>query len=114
MAMIVQCDNQKCAQLQEAQLEIETNNVICAECGNVIKSISSFAKNTLKSLGQTTRNHKSTETYAIKCPSCSKTGQPKLNKEQIICAYCKKEFTALGEAFKLLLRTALKNANTDL
>lgn len=106
---IVNCDNKGCMKPQAARLEVSSDEVLCAECGNVIKNITSFTKRQLKSLGQTTKRAKTTQTYSVKCSSCEASGVPKIEKDKITCAACKKELTNLSDHFKILLKTVLNN-----
>ena len=109
MAFIIQCDNRGCLQTQAALLDVESNNVICAECGNTITNVTHFAKIQLKSLGQTTKRVKSQQTYSVKCNHCSASGVPTLAEDKLICKSCNKEITGLSSTFVTLLKSVLGN-----
>lgn len=109
MAFIIQCDNRGCLQSQAALLDVESNEVTCAECGNVIKNVTHFAKIQLKSLGQTTKRVKSQQTYSVKCNNCSASGTPVLADNILKCKSCNKELTNLSSTFVTLLKNVLGN-----
>jgi len=108
---IINCDNKGCMKPQAAQLNVLSDEVICIECGKSITNISSFAKRQLKSMGQTTKNKKSTETYSVKCQACEAIGMPVFKNNQFICKSCQKEITNLSDPFKILLMKVIRNEN---
>lgn len=110
MTFLIQCDNKGCFKLQNAQLNVETDQVHCADCNNVIKNITVFAKRQLKALGQTTKNQKTTKSFAVKCNHCDLLEQPTIEKNEFLCSGCKKPLQ-ISEPFKLILKENLKNAN---
>jgi ribosomal protein L34E len=106
MAFLVYCDNKGCFKQQEPTLDIASNEVHCAECGGVIKSITSFAKAQMKSLGQIKKATK--KAYSIKCDSCSKQEVPVLDGDSLTCAACKKPLNNVSKEFKPLIIQHLK------
>jgi len=111
MPVIINCDNKGCMKPQAAKLEILSNTVLCAECGNVIKDVTFFTKNTLKTLGQTTKREKTSEAYSVKCLKCEAEGVPYLEKDKLMCKICKQELTNISASFKIMLQSMLVNAN---
>lgn len=109
MSFLIQCDNKKCLQLQAAKLDKTSNEVICQECGESITNITYFAKQQLKSLGQTIDKTKSKETFAVKCSSCSAEGKPIILNDKFCCNNCKEELDNLSHSFKYLLKLHFKN-----
>jgi Zn finger protein HypA/HybF involved in hydrogenase expression len=100
MAMIITCTNKGCFKSSEALLDLNTNEVICRECGNPIQQVTSFAKVSLKSLGQTTKGQKKVRQLEFDCLSCNKKVQPMLKNGKIICSECKKEMENVPTTFK--------------
>lgn len=111
MPVIINCDNKGCMKPQAARLNLLDNTVLCDECGGKITNITSFTKNTLKTLGQTTKRVETNDTYAISCAKCEVKGTPVLDKGKFFCKACKKEHTNISEPFKLMLQSVLGNAN---
>ncbi len=111
MAFLIQCDNKGCMKLQNSQLDLSTNEVICMECGNSIKNITVFTKNQLKSMGQTTKKKKSQQSYAVKCEHCNITDLPILDEGVLFCKQCNKELQNISGAFKNLLHNVLNNVS---
>lgn len=111
MPVIINCDNKGCMKPQAARLNLLNDTVLCDECGGTITNITHFTKNTLKTLGQTTRHVENNETYAVTCDKCEVKGTPVLNKEKLTCKACKKELTNISGPFKLMLQSVLGNAN---
>lgn len=54
----------------DASLDLETENVICNQCGDIINGISSFAKNSMKISGDVIKKPK--RAFSFKCISCDK------------------------------------------
>ena len=111
MPVIVNCDNRGCMKPQAAKLNLLNDTVLCDECGGVITNITYFTKNTLKTLGQTTKHAENNDTYAVSCDKCEKKGTPLLDKTKLICKSCKQELTNISAPFKLMLQSVLGNAN---
>lgn len=111
MSFLINCDNRKCLKIQAALLDTINNIVICAECNNEIKNVTYFAKAQLKSLGQTCKNIKTKQSYAVKCSHCEMENMPIIKDDQFLCTNCKKELTNLSVPFKLILKDAIRNAN---
>lgn len=112
MAFRTFCNNKGCGKEQEPLLNLDTNEVLCGECGKSISSLTSFAKATLKSMKQTTKNVKSQEPYSVKCSSCKREGQPNLSGADLVCKFCKTVLTGLSKPFELTVKHALKKAAT--
>jgi hypothetical protein len=84
--MLLDCETKGCRQKTEAKLNVETNEVICDECGNVISNITRFTKKALKDLGQILRSH-SKQPFQALCKTCNASRQLFIEDEK---AYCKK------------------------
>jgi uncharacterized Zn finger protein (UPF0148 family) len=109
MGFLVYCDNKGCGKDQEPLLDLETNEVVCRECSKPIKSVTPFAKAQMKALGQIKRQTQRQEAFSVKCATCQKQGQPKLNEQgQIICSFCRKEMTEIPKPFQQVIKTNLR------
>lgn len=109
MGFLIYCDNKGCGKDQEPVLDIETDQVLCSECGKAIKSVTQFAKNTMKTLGQIKRQGKKQQAFAVKCLKCNKENPPKINEEnQIVCGFCNAELSHLPKPFQQVIRNFFK------
>ena len=70
--MLLDCTKKGCMQKTEAKLDVEKNEVICAECGSVIENITPFTKKALKSAGQILRSVNK-KPFQVMCPNCKET-----------------------------------------
>lgn len=108
MGFSIQCDNKGCGKYQEPKLNLETNDVECADCGQPIKSVTSFAKNQMKSLGQIKRAEQTQQAFSVQCANCKKSAPPVLSGKDILCAICKKELS-VSAPYAAILREKFKN-----
>jgi predicted RNA-binding Zn-ribbon protein involved in translation (DUF1610 family) len=99
MGFIICCNNKKCGASQEALLDKKTDDVYCSACGNIIDNVTSFAKASMRTMGQFKRTVKSQEAFAVKCEGCDKMSRPKLNKNKLVCPHCGKEHCNLQSAY---------------
>lgn len=108
MGFNIQCDNKGCHKYQEPKLNVETNEALCDECGQPIKSVTKFAKTTMRSLGQIYRGaEKQKQAFAVQCKACNKHGRPKVvNGKDLACVHCGAELELAGP-FKQTLLTFL-------
>ena len=108
MAFLLNCDNKGCNKVSEAKLDVNSNQVICSECGGEIKNVSSFAKNQMKALGQTMKSAAKQKPYAVKCGNCDETDTPKLENNKIVCVKCGAP-SKMSAPFEKMLREHIKN-----
>jgi len=109
MPFSVYCDNKGCGKNTEPLLNLETNEAECVDCGGVIKSITSFAKIQLKSLGQIKRDDKKQQAFSVQCKACKKAAVPEINSEgTILCSLCKCKLDISGP-YANLIRERFKN-----
>ena len=88
--MIVRC-NQGCKLSDgttDGSLNMETNDVICNTCGNIIKGISEFAKISMKNIGDIKRINKK-KAFVFPCKTCSKNVVTEINAGKVIGKDCK-------------------------
>jgi DNA-directed RNA polymerase subunit RPC12/RpoP len=91
--MIVNC---ACATSVEAKLSLDSGEVVCQSCGNVIE-ISSFMKNAMRANGDVVRDTKPKIPFGgmlSVCQKCGKEFSAELNKktQKCHCPKCKTEF----------------------
>lgn len=103
----VYCDNKGCGKDQAPVLNLETNEVECTECGQNIKSITLFAKNQMKSLGQIKRDSKREKAFAVQCKYCKKAAPPKVVDEKVVCSLCDKHLDYLAASFVNVIKDKL-------
>jgi NMD protein affecting ribosome stability and mRNA decay len=108
MGFNIQCDNKGCHKYQEPKLDVETNEALCDECGEPIKSVTIFAKTQMRHMGQIYRGaEKKQQAFAVTCKACNKHGRPKVaNQKDLMCAFCGVELELAGP-FKQTLLTFL-------
>ena len=69
--MIIRC-NPKCRKsdgFTDGSLDVDTNDVICNECGEVVKTVSSYAKISMKANGDILRT-KRRKAFVFPCNTC--------------------------------------------
>jgi len=108
MGFSITCTNLGCFDTTDALLDIETNEVICRNCGKSIKGVTSFAKVSLKTLGQTTTAQKKAKSLQFDCENCKKKVQPILKNDKIICPDCNKEMKNVPVTFKYAIELLSK------
>lgn len=107
MAFVVYCDNKGCGKQMAPLLDPETNKVECTECGKEVKSITQFAKASMKSMGQFKKT-KSQKAFAVQCKSCNQEDTPKINSDgTVVCAHCAAHLNYLSAPFVQMLKTQL-------
>lgn len=108
--MLLQCTNGKCRQMAEVKLDPVTDEVICLQCGNPIKTVTSFIKVQLRTQKQFIKRAKDNQAFSIQCPKCGKKVVPApINKEltEFKCPECQSKFS-LTKAFENVLREQLR------
>lgn len=72
----------------DALLDVDTNEVICQECGKPITNISSVMKKTLKSMGQIVRNNVK-KAFMMACKNCNANREVVLDStNNTVCKVC--------------------------
>jgi len=69
--MIIRC-NPKCKKsdgFTDGSLDVDTNDVICGECGDVVQTVSSYAKISMKANGDIIRTKKK-KAFVFPCNTC--------------------------------------------
>lgn len=104
----IYCNNKKCGKHQESLLDVDTNKVICSECGNPIDNITEFFKRHLLLSKQIVKSATQKQAFVVKCKKCNKDGQPVLakvnNKNELVCRHCKEAFgNDISYAFKVAI-----------
>ena len=64
------CSCSKFTVTVDASLELDTENVVCNTCGDIVTGISEFAKNGMKISGDVIKAPK--RAFSFKCLSCDK------------------------------------------
>ena len=110
MGYNVQCDNSGCRLFQYPELDLKNSKkpedweVICAECGKDIKSVTEFAKRSMAGMGQIKRAKTKQQAFAVKCVACKQEARPVLGtKNSLLCAHCNVELNLSGPFKQSLL-----------
>ena len=67
--MLVQCNNKKCHTTVDAMLDLDSNEVICGECGDTISGVSKYTKLSMKTNGDILRS-KNKKAFVFHCETC--------------------------------------------
>lgn len=103
--MLINCDNKGCSKSTEALLNVETNEVICQECGQPIKNISNIMKRTLKATGNIIRSNLK-KAFMMACRTCN------ANREVVLDASTNTVCKVCGTEIKV--QAAMKQAMIEL
>lgn len=80
--MLIRC-NPRC-KLKDGSttgsLDVDSNEVICDHCGDIVDGISSFAKNMMKNNGDVVRKNKN-KPFQFECQTCNKITETVLDED---------------------------------
>jgi len=99
MGFLICCDNKGCFQNMEPMLDTNTDEVICTECGKIIKSVTNFTKTQMKSLGQTKKAPPPSKAFSVECRFCGAVAPPIKKGKQVYCSSCQRHMDFLTPAF---------------
>lgn len=86
--MLITCDNKGCLKTTDAQLDVETKEVVCLACEKPVKSVSESMKRVLKSSGQIVRKEVK-KAFTMACMQCYANREVVLNsKNETVCSVC--------------------------
>ena len=85
--MLIACTNKGCMQSTEAQLDKDTNEVVCMACGKPIVNLTAQMKRTLASFGQI-RRAAERKPFQVRCPNCVAQRDFTLSDDVAHCATC--------------------------
>lgn len=110
MTISIYCDNKGCFKQNEALLNVDNDEVLCAECGKSITNVTVFMKTQLRASGQIKRFNKKQQTFSVKCPFCEKESCPKLAEKQgLVCSQCGESLEdKLSKPYVLMIKDVLK------
>ena len=103
--MNINCNNKKCQKNSEALLNVKTNEVICAECGQPISNISESMKRCLKTSGQIVRAN-TKKAFMVFCKACNANREVVLDANgDTVCKDCHGPIK-IQASFKLAMQEA--------
>ena len=99
------CDNKGCGKTTELMLDVDTNEVVCQECGKPIKGIVETMKKMLKQQGKVIRSSIK-KSFMMACRQCNANREVKLDRStnKALCKVCGSEVSVhpiMLEAMKL-------------
>jgi len=104
--MLIRCSSKGCYKESHAQINKQTGEVVCLECGKPIGNVSDYTKRTLLSIGQTLRSAEQ-KAFQVHCPDCRGKRSVSLvdgGKGGAVCSACGRELevsAALLHAIKV-------------
>jgi len=99
MGFVICCDNKGCYQSMEPLLDTNTNEVICTECGQPIKSVTQFTRIQMKSLGQIKKSAPASKAFSVECRFCGSVSPPTKKDKKLYCSSCNRHLDYLTPAF---------------
>lgn len=105
MGFRIYCNNKGCGQDQEPLLDLATSQVMCTECGQEIKDVTQFTKNSMKGLGQVKRDVAKKQAFSVNCQSCSKDVKPEVKSDKAYCPLCSAHMSHVSKPYILALRS---------
>lgn len=110
MSFTLQCLNKECRKLTEPLLDLETNDVVCSDCGAVIPNITDFVKRQLKFEKKIKSASKKGASFGLKCGSCDNNDTPVFKKNALWCSKCDSKLNATPQfiqIFKMKVNQAI-------
>jgi hypothetical protein len=104
---LINCDNKGCGKNTQAVINLEDNQVYCADCDKTITNVTQFTKAQLKNLKQIKRAKK--ESFSAKCHACSNESLPKLVGDKLCCTKCNTHLVKIPKSFEILTKEAILN-----
>ena len=102
--MNIYCNNDGCRKEGQPKLHLDTNEVICEFCQRPITTVSRFAKETMKTIGQIYRGEERPQkAFTVQCQSCKKIDTPVAFKGELYCKHCSTQHTHVSGPFKQML-----------
>jgi predicted RNA-binding Zn-ribbon protein involved in translation (DUF1610 family) len=89
--------------MAEVKLDPDTDEVICLQCGDPIKTVTSFIKVELRTKKQFVKRASSSSSFAVQCGKCGKKVRPIPDGKGFNCPECKAKI-AVSKAFENVLR----------
>lgn len=111
--MIIRC-NQGCKLsdgVTDGSLNIETNDVVCNTCGEVINGISEFAKISMKNIGDIKRINKK-KAFVFPCKTCNKSVETEVITGKVIGKGCK-DGKCLINITEFMVKVIQENQTSD-
>lgn len=89
--MLLRC-NPKCKMSDgttEGLLDPDSNEVVCTECGDLLKNVSEFTKRSMKSQGKILKKAK--KAFVFNCKTCEKDVETVIHNNNLKGSGCNKE-----------------------
>jgi hypothetical protein len=88
--MLVQCNLPKCNTTVNALLNVDTDEVICGDCGGVITSVSKYSKLSMKTNGDIIRTKKK-KAFVFPCETCETHVEATFVNSKLVGKSCQNE-----------------------
>lgn len=107
MGFLMYCGNKDCGADNEPLLDLATDKVHCSKCGKEMPDVTSFAKVSMRSMGQVKREVKSQLAFAVLCDGCGVSVQPVLLLNKLSCPRCKVEHKNIAAPYSHAIKQFL-------
>lgn len=107
MAFVMYCSNKGCGKETEPLLDLSSDEVFCSNCGKAIEAVTSFAKTSMKTLGQIKRAAKAQQAFSVVCANCKHQAQPKLESNLLVCPHCSRAHQNLAAPYVAVIKQYL-------
>lgn len=104
--MLIEC--RKCWNRTEAKLDVDTNEVICEDCGEPTE-VNNFIKKSLKDIGQIIRTADK-KPFSLLCSNCNRKRTVYMKDDKVFCDFCDTRII-VSNHFKTALKEYLDNKN---
>ena len=86
--MLIHCPGKRCNTTRDHKLKVESNEVVCMDCGETNNSANEFIKHAMKSSGEVLRSVQARKAFMYRCAKCLVDRSAKIVDEQAVCEVC--------------------------
>jgi hypothetical protein len=98
----LRCVAKDCHKLTDPLLDVDTNEVICGDCGSIIPNVTSFYKKQLADFKRIKKPTKNGKAFTVFCKACKSQDVPTLKESKGFCSKCDEELPITPHFINLL------------